>query len=414
MNNERPPKDPMTPGDHGTHTVKYHPARSPKTNGAAPVVSLQTRARLDGGGEVTNAAKKAWRIKTTFSCDFGARSAKTWVLKRLIALGEIISIVGAPFAGKSGLIAAMVIAIAHGVDFRGFGIKSAGAVIIFAIERGGLVQRRVEAQCLRDGIECGSLPIAVCAGSLDILDSDCVEIIKLKIAETETKYDRKVVAIVIDTQNKAIAAGGGDEDRAKDQNRATANLRQLLADLDDRITIIQAKHSGKDPSRGSRGSNAQEGDDDVTINVKDRDGMKVVEVTGANDLPKGALLNFKMEPYRLGTDEDGDPIETWIASNETFEPEPQAKKKGLRAAQSIAFEALCNVCSLSAPASLNQLPGTQVATMEMWKAEVFRRGGDQGKNPHRDFDRRRESLQAAHLIAVDGQYVWPVFAGPKE
>lgn len=311
------------------------------------------------GAEVSTAAKKAERIKTTFSCDFGASLAKRWVLKRLIALGEIISIVGAPFAGKSGLIAAMVIAIAQGIDFRGFRLKSAGAVIIFAIERGGLVERRIEAQCLRDGIECGSLPITVCAGSLDILDSDCVDIIKLKIAEVEAKYSAKVVAIVIDTQNKAIAAGGGDENTARDQNKAAANLRQLLVDLDNEIAIIQAKHSGKDPGRGSRGSNAQEGDDDVTITVEDRDGLKVVEVTGANDLPKGALLNFKMEPYNLGTDEDGDPVETWIVSSETFEPKPQAKKQiSLKDTQRIAFEALCNVCSQSAPASLNQPPGT--------------------------------------------------------
>ena len=48
--------------------------------------------------------------------------------------------------------------------------------------------------------------------------------------------------------------------------------------------------------------------------------------------------------------------------------------------------------------------------MEMWKAEVFRRGGATSKNPHRDFDRRREALQAKHLIAVDGDYVWPVFS----
>jgi hypothetical protein len=375
-----------------------------------PTAKVENIVRLVDNAKVTSAAKKAERIRTTFSCDFGTNLAKKWVLKQLIALGEIVSIVGAPFAGKSGLIAAMVIAIAYGVNFRGFRIRSAGAVIIFAIERGGLVGRRIEAQCLRDGIECGSLPITICAGPLDILDPDCVEIIKLKIAEAEAKCGRKVVAIVIDTQNKAIAAGGGDENTARDQNKAAANLRQLLVDLNNEIAIIQAKHSGKDPGRGSRGSNAQEGDDDVTISVEDRDGLKVVEVTGANDMPTGSLLNFKMEPYSLGDDDDGDPVETWIVSSETFEPQPQAKKQSaLRAGQRIAFEALCNVCNQPAPASLNQPPGTQVTTMEMWKAEMFRRGGSASKNPHRDFDRRREALQAAHLIAVDGKYVWPVF-----
>jgi hypothetical protein len=36
--------------------------------------------------------------------------------------------------------------------------------------------------------------------------------------------------------------------------------------------------------------------------------------------------------------------------------------------------ALINVCTISAPASLNLPFGVQVATLEMWKAEYFRRG----------------------------------------
>jgi hypothetical protein len=171
--------------------------------------------RLIDSAAATNAEKKAERIKTAYSANFATVAAKKWVLKHLIALGEIISIVGAPFAGKSGLITALVIAIAQGLAFRNFRCKTAGAVIVFAIERGSLVQRRIMAQCLRDGIDCSSLPIAICSGALDLLDPDCVEVIKLKIAEVEAKYDRKVVAIVIDTQNKAIAVGGGDENAAR-------------------------------------------------------------------------------------------------------------------------------------------------------------------------------------------------------
>jgi hypothetical protein len=59
----------------------------------------------------------------------------------------------------------------------------------------------------------------------------------------------------------------------------------------------------------------------------------------------------------------------------------------------------------ASPASLNLPFGVEVATLEMWKAEYFRRGAG-GTNPHRDFDRRREALQAKHLVAVDGSYVW--------
>jgi hypothetical protein len=74
--------------------------------------------RLIDSAAATNAEKKAERIKTAYSANFATVAAKKWVLKHLIALGEIISIVGAPFAGKSGLITALVIAIAQGLAFR--------------------------------------------------------------------------------------------------------------------------------------------------------------------------------------------------------------------------------------------------------------------------------------------------------
>jgi hypothetical protein len=139
-----------------------------------------------------------------------------------------------------------------------------------------------------------------------------------------------------------------------------------------------------------------------------------VKVDGANDMPKGALLNFKMEPYSFGVDEDGDPIETWIVSNDVEELQPQPPEPDkLTAAQKVAFEALCNIVSQIAPASLRLPPGTQVATVEAWKVEVLRRGGATGKNPHRDFNNLRLALQVRHLIGVDGAYVWPVFRKGK-
>jgi len=54
--------------------------------------------------------------------------------------------------------------------------------------------------------------------------------------------------IVIDTYAKGIAANGGDEDKARDQNRAAANLRRVQSLVDIHIALVG--HTGKDESRG--------------------------------------------------------------------------------------------------------------------------------------------------------------------
>jgi hypothetical protein len=83
------------------------------------------------------------------------------------------------------------------------------------------------------------------------------------------------------------------------------------------VHVALIGHTGKDESRGARGSNAQVGDVDLMVSISG-DEIKTVTVTKANDAPEGPLFSFKSEVHDFGTDEDGDPITVNVVSSDAI------------------------------------------------------------------------------------------------
>ena len=388
-----------------TAATDYHTNRpEPRP---AKVVSLDTGARLDG--EADRARLIAAARPLSFYSDFDKSVPLDWVVKNVMARGHTSYLFGPPGGGKSALYGSAAVCLGSSPDWYGFKIKKNCASVYFAFERPDLVKKRIWSQCQRDGL--GDVPVAVAPGLINLMDSKCVPEIIGTILAAEDKLGLEVGLGIFDTFSKGIAAGGGDENQAKDQNRVWGHLRLVHEGLAryHSIHLGAIGHTGKDETRGARGSNAADGDNDVSLQIRDDDTTKSVDIWKANELPEGPLMRFKMEPFDTGLkDEDGDAIEVWIAAAEVIEPRGRTTQKVMMSdKQVVAFDALINVCTLSPPPRLNLPFGMQVATMDMWKDELFRRGLS-GENRSRDFERRREALQAKHLIQIDGNFVWSV------
>jgi hypothetical protein len=91
------------------------------------------------------------------------------------------------------------------------------------------------------------------------------------------------------------------------------------------IHIAGIGHTGKDESRGERGSNAKLADIDAAIQLSGTE-IRTATVVGANDQPTGPLTAFAMEEVILGKDEDGDDIKVGILSRQIFSCEPKDTK----------------------------------------------------------------------------------------
>jgi hypothetical protein len=286
----------------------------------APSVDSFDAYAPDGSQPIHTAASQA--LALTYFDDCGAFAQKRWILKGITARRETSAWIAPPGAGKSALLTEISVHTAAQIDWRGHRAKEACGVVVFALERADLFKRRLRVYQQRDGLQ--GLPIAIADAVIDLLNPNCVDTIVSTVRAAEQRFGGNVGFIVIDTYAKGIAANGGDEDKAKDQNRAAANLRNVHGRLDVHIALVG--HTGKDETRGARGSNAHVGDVDVMVQISG-DGTKVARVIKGNDQPERVIAQFKLEPFELGRDEDGDPITTSIVSTDVIDSAPPQKPR---------------------------------------------------------------------------------------
>jgi hypothetical protein len=363
------------------------------------------------GGAVAPAGSSPG-LKLTYFDDCGAFVEKQHILKGIIARGETSAWIAPPGMGKSALLTEISVHSAGQIDWRGHRAKEACGVVIFAVERADLFKRRLKVYQKRDGLQ--GLPIAVADAVIDLLNPNCIDIIVSTVLAAERRFGRNVGLIVIDTYAKGIAANGGDEDKARDQNRAAANLRNVHARVAVHIALVG--HTGKDESRGARGSNAHLGDVDVMVQISG-DTIKTAQVIKGNDQPERTIAEFKLEAFELGRDEDGDPITTAIVSTEHFEPISPAGSKQRKpnlppipkAALHALHEVLADEGRAVSEASGHIPQGVTCVTLDTWRDRLTKLAIINAKgNPREQFRRIRVTLQNATIIGVWDDFVWSV------
>jgi hypothetical protein len=353
-------------------------------------------------------------LKLTYFDDCGAYAQKRAIMKGIIARGETSAWIAPPGAGKSALLTEISVHCAAQRDWRGHRAKEGCGVVILALERGDLFKRRLRVYHQRDGLQ--GLPIAVADAVIDLLNPACVGLIVATVRQAERQFGIGVGLIVIDTYAKGIAANGGDEDKARDQNRAAANLRNVHALLDVHIALVG--HTGKDESRGARGSNAHVGDVDVMVQISG-DTIKVAQVIKGNDQPERAIAEFKLEAFELGRDEDGDPITTSIVSPEHIDAgtaptsSGKSKKDKLpplpKAALHALFECIADNEIAPRPTDMHVPVGVTCVTLAKWRERLLKLSIINSEGNHREqFKRIHVTLKARGFIGIWDDIAWPI------
>jgi hypothetical protein len=225
------------------------------------------------------------------------------------------------------------------------------------------------------------------------MNRNCVASITDAIKQAEDRFACRVGVSIFDTYSKGIAAGGGDENQAKDQNIAIANLRRVTDQTG--IHAATIGHTGKDESRGERGSNAKQADVDLQVQITG-DAVKTAIVRKANDQPEGELTSFQLEPYDFAPDEDGDPFRTYILSKELVTG--AAPDQALSDREQLAMEALTETLlahGRPGPAEYGLPAGITVVSEKEWMTELLQqRIIDPGAtNPRARFTELRNRLK---------------------
>lgn len=336
---------------------------------------------------------------------------RPWLIKHVIARGDTSTWIGAPGATKSALLVDIAVHLVGQPAWRGKVVKDRCAVVYFALERVGLVDRRLHAYRQRGDLDA-TAPLAVVGRIIDLLNVQCVQLVLDTIKAVEDRCGLGVGLVVFDTYSKAIAAGGGDENAAKDQNRVCANLRRIIELAP--VHIAGVGHTGKNPTLGERGSNAKLADVDVEVTITGELGVRTATVTKANDQDEGLLTSYELERRELGTDPDGDAICTYILDRDANSVvAPVISRHRLSDRQKNALECLADVVlsrGKQPPVGILLRSSDSVVEIDLWMSELVSRNiiPAAAKNPWARFSEISNALMARGRIGVRDKFVWLV------
>jgi len=253
-----------------------------------------------------------------------------FLIDDLIPERSFAMIYGAPGSGKSFMAIDMALSVAHGVDWQGKKVKQ-GPVLYIAGEGMGGFSKRWRAWSMHHGLrvrpEMYLLPTAV-----NMMDEEDVARLILTVEE----MGRQWAMVIIDTVARSIP--GADENAAQAVGtfvQACDRVREVAGG-----TMLAVHHSGKDTSRGARGSNALLGALDTSIVVGKLDDVVTIKVDKQKDAEPIDEMNFNMVSVQVGV------TETSVVLERTDAPlDAPKRKRPMAASQQRALTALQNLCA---------------------------------------------------------------------
>ena len=260
--------------------------------------------------------------------------------------------------------------VGTGRKWRSFDVER-GLVVYVAAENPQSVQNRVWAWMQHHRVS--DVQLAVVVSPVNLMKQDARRLIELIESMEEPPK-----LVIIDTLARAMR---GDENSSEDMGLFVVACEKIRDRFKCHVLVIH--HTGKDQSRGARGSSALRAAVDTEVElVKHSKGKRSFTITKARDGEfEGEPYGYELIDVPLGTNSKGRATKTAVAI-EADPPEPKAKRTKLGAVQQIVLDAL-----------RGRMP------LEAWcKAAMAQLSGDR---PKQAFDRAQNALVAAGEVVIE-------------
>ena len=249
---------------------------------------------------------------------------RRYLIDDIFDLGSMAVTYGDSNSGKTYVVLDQAFAIATGREWNGHKVKQ-GLVVYVAAEGGTGFYKRIEAY--RRTFGATELPFSLIPCPIDLHSTgdagDTERLVRL-IRTEEAHFATQCVLVVIDTLARAI--GGGDENTSVDMGLLVRHCDRIRAATGAMINLIH--HTGKDKSKGARGSSALRAATDTEIEIfadDSKPGCGEFRVRKQRDMERTRNAGFELRPIEIGIRADGKPITActvaWRpAANDEFEP----------------------------------------------------------------------------------------------
>jgi putative DNA primase/helicase len=249
------------------------------------------------------------KLKVVFGDQLGSDyEAPDELVEGLMTIGSSVVVYGDSNSGKTFWALSVATAIATGTEC--YGRKTdAGLVIYLASEAPASIRSRMQAIKKYHGCDLENLAMVPVPMNFYNGDQDAHDVIELVRAIEQIK-GRPVRLIIGDTLARMSA--GANENSGEDMGPVMARFDQVATATGAAMMIIH--HNGKDAAKGARGWSGIRAHIDTEIEVIEKEGIRMVNVTKQRELPsKGEAIYFKLEVVEMGISKFGGPATTCVA-----------------------------------------------------------------------------------------------------
>jgi hypothetical protein len=233
------------------------------------------------------------------------RRSPEYVVKGLIGPQKLVTIVGAPGAGKSFWGFGLATAITSDRMWNGHRVRK-GAALWLGLEGQTGMDLRAAAHQRAGLLELGA-PLALVTVPVSLL-ANADDIISTALVAAAEVGERPVLT-VLDTLSRALA--GENENDGEVMTAAVRASDRIAAETGSSVVLIH--HFGKSEAAGARGHSSLLGAVDVQIDLLRNGDDRRAIVRKNRDGEEGREYPFRLEVVQLGEDDEGDPITSCIA-----------------------------------------------------------------------------------------------------
>lgn len=393
-------------------------------NGHAPETALAPFARTrvappaEPGGKAPAKRARRQRLRVLTLADCAAAHPRGYIVKGLIAPGDLAVLFGPPGAGKSVVAPYIAHAVAAGRAVFGRRVRQ-GVVLYLAAEDGAGMKLRAKA--LR-GL-CGDTgAFRIVAEPIDLMgdgSSDTPDLAELRAVA------QRIGAAVIWLDTLAAAFPGLDENDGRSMGRVVKVLRDLGAPADAGGTapawpgaaVVAVHHAAKGGGTTPRGHGVLDGAADVTMRIEvpeDRSAPRTVKL-GKNR--NGSSLDgfaFTIRAETLGEDDDGDRITAPVAEEAAGDAAGASGRRALPPQQRTALGMLADLAAAEGqplPAAWQMPADLRAVPIDRWAAVCEARhlsASPEARNRRQIFKKAAEGLRDRAAVAMRDGMVWAV------
>lgn len=227
-----------------------------------------------------------------------AAADESWLLDDLVPAKGIGFIYGPPGSYKSFVALDIAASISSGQPWHGYECELPGAVVYIAAEGSrGLMERTIAWEKHHDK---NRGPLAILTVPVMMDNNVMVRAFTECLERAREALGVPIRMVVVDTMARSFS---GDENSAQEVGAFVNACSRFSSDIGDCFVMVVA-HTGKDLTRGMRGSSALDGAADCHFMVtKPNTGQALVKNTKQKDIEMAEPMRFTMESVSTGIED---------------------------------------------------------------------------------------------------------------